>query len=177
MHDRFVHGYLSGAIGGAVMAFMQYIFYKLGISESRFLDLTAIIFSGQIPHTIFGEIVAQIVQTGHAAIMGIFFAYFINWFLNRQYIAFKGATFGVMIWFLIFSLGALFKIPLYTNNTPSTVFSYIISSSIWGVVTGSVLVWLEKSSGISETQRSFLSGRVIAQPAYKRNSDENNDDL
>ena len=170
MHDRFVRGYIAGTIGGIVMVLFNFILYILGYSETRFLDLVSIIFLGYISDNILEQAIAQIIHTGHAAFTGISFAYLVPK-INNNYLKFKGATFGAISWFIIFGVGSLYKVPLFTKSAATTVLTYLFSSTIWGVVAALVLVWFEQHS--ESTQESRQSNQIIPSPAYKRFSDKN----
>ena len=174
MQDRFIRGYISGAVGGVVMVLINIIFFELGVTESKHTDLISVIFLGHVP-TIMGEqIIILIIQLGHTAIMGITFAYLAPKIKN-EYFTFKGATYGVVIWFIIFSIGSLYKVPLFYNNSWITISSYLATSSIWGVITSLVLIWFEKRAG--DIKENYQSSHLIGSPAYKYYSDENEESL
>lgn len=162
MDDRLVRGYIAGAVGGIVMAALNYILFKLGYAEVRYVDLVGVVLFGYTPNTLGAIVTAQVIQWGHAALMGIGFAYLIP-LVTSRYITFKGMTYGVIIWFLTFGVGALLKVPLYTNLSWTTPASHLFTSSVWGAVAALSLVWMGEG----------YSCQVLASPACKRYADEN----
>lgn len=114
MDDRFLRGYIAGISGGIVMTLTSVLFFSLGITPSRLIDRVGIIFLGYVPTTILDQLVCLTIQLGHAAVMGILFTYLVT-IIGSKYLKLKGSTLGAITWFTIFSVGSLFKLPLFYN--------------------------------------------------------------
>lgn len=91
-------------------------------------------------------LVPLVIQVGHGAVMGVLFAYLIT-IIGSKYIVFKAATFGTMVWFIIFSVGSLFKLPVY-NISWMAVASNLFTSAMWGVTCAQVWFGLSNTPGI-----------------------------
>jgi hypothetical protein len=152
------------------MSLLNFILYILGYAETKFIDLISIIFFGYITENTFGMTIAQTIQLGHSALMGILFAYLVPK-INSNYLTFKGATYGCTVWFIIFAIGSLYKLPLYAKSSEVTVFTYLFTSATWGIAVAFVLAWFEQR--YESPQESRHTRSIITAPAYKRYSDEN----
>lgn len=170
MPDRFVCGYIAGAVGGVVMALINFTAFSLGLSQTRLLDLAGIVFLGSVPATLAEQILSQLIQLEHAAVAGIVFAYLIPR-IGSSHLVFKGATFGATIWLIIFGIGALYKLPLYNNISWTTVASHLLTSLLWGAAAAFVLVRLEQW----DFQEGRHSSLLLAAPAYKPASDDDSE--
>ncbi|WP_122627871.1 hypothetical protein [Lucifera butyrica] len=171
MEDRFIRGYIAGVIGGIVMVLLDYILFVLGISEARYLDLVAIMIWGYVPLTVFGQSIAQVIQLGHAALVGITFAFLVP-VIDNKYLLFKGATYGAVVWFTVFAIGSLYKLSLFYLSSPTNAFSHLITSAIWGVVAAVALTRMEKYATARESRQV---DSAVAVPAYKRYTGESDD--
>lgn len=172
MEDRFLRGYIAGILSGITMALLDYLLFMFGISETRYLDLVAIIFLGYVPDTIFGQAVAQIIQLGHAALVGITFVYLTS-IIGAKHLIFKGATYGAIVWFSTFGICSLFKVALFYQSTPANLMSKLATSAVWGIAAALTLIWLER---YDTAQESHQIAPIIAAPAYKHPVEKSPDD-
>ncbi len=143
MRDTFVRGYMAGVIGGIAMTIINQILFSLGFASSRFFDISAMIYLGYVPNTIGEQFISEVIHLGHAALIGISFAYIFP-LIGRDYFVFKGATFGAFIWSIVFGIGSLLKVPLFFNLSWISVASYLFISATWGAVMSLSLVWFEE---------------------------------
>ena len=97
------------------------------------MDTASELMIGRLPLNAFESIVAEVATFFFSGFLGIGFAYLIQ-HVNSRYYLFKGWAYGIFVWFAIFTVIALFKMPDLYYHAPYTVVSNIISASIFGVV-------------------------------------------
>ncbi|HWR08305.1 hypothetical protein [Sporomusa sp.] len=142
MQNKFVRGYLAGAIAGVVMAALNLISYTLGIAKVRYLDIAAIVVWGDFPESMREEIFAQVLQIGVAGLLGIVFVYLLPK-LENSYPLFSGSTYGAAVWVIIHTLGTIFHIPMLEHATPESNLSHLFTAMTFGLVLTVVLARLE----------------------------------
>ena len=134
MRDRFYYGFLAGVIAGIPMVlFNLFSYYVLHLASIRYLDWMSVLMYGNFPLNEFDSVLAQILHFGFLGVLGILFAYFIPLVTSRHYL-FKGWLYSMCVLTFTYSLMVLYKVPRLVIIEPYTVFSNLISSSIFGLI-------------------------------------------
>lgn len=134
IRDRMSHGFISGLIASAFqLAFNLTSYYVFHFAQLRLLDTASELIYGRLPLNAYESILAEIAVFFFGGFLGIGFTYLIQ-HVNSRYHLIKGWIYGLFVWFAIYSVIALFKMPDFRYPAPYTVTSNIISSSIFGLV-------------------------------------------
>ena len=143
MEDRFTRGFFAGVVGALAMSVVSYTsFYVFHFTEMRLLDYAAAALFGHKVFTLWQEIFAQLAQFVFSGIMGILFAYLLTKITSRNYL-FKGWIFGISVWFFLFAMGTLYRLPHLFKVAPETAFTNLVASSVYGLVLAQTLHWLD----------------------------------
>lgn len=132
INDRLTQGFISGLLAGIILNITDFISYFLNIVEITYLDWAGTILFGYQPESVYEYILSLVAQILFSGILGILFAYIIP-FIKSKNIFFKGLLFGLSVWFLIYAAGVVFDIQGLVIMHPDTVFSDIITVSIYGI--------------------------------------------
>ncbi len=147
--DRLFRGFTAGLIGGVVINIFGFISASLQFSEAPFWEWASIIILGITEVGSLGEhligLFGHLIFTGT---LGVVFAYLLPAVKSRLYL-FKGWLFGVVSWFVIYSISHLYRVegtfPLQLN----TAVSNSIGASIYGLVLAWSLAWLDKKKKVA----------------------------
>lgn len=105
----------------------------LHFGNTRFLDYAGIHIYGFKPKTIAEQIFAEITQLLFTGVLGAIFVYLLDKIKKRN-IYFKGAIYGLFVWFLAYTITILFKLkPLDKISLESTLENFM-ASIIFGIV-------------------------------------------
>lgn len=130
--DRYVRGFLAGAIGGIASFIVNGGTRLLGISTVMWLELMGLIIFGYLPHTAGQYIFALAIQITFLGILGGAFAFILP-LLSSEHIWFKGASYGATIWFAFFSLPHLLQLPELKEIPLPTAVANVSAAVAWGV--------------------------------------------
>jgi len=84
----------------------------------------------------------QLTQIFFSGMVGIFFAYLITK-ISSKYFLLKSWLFAVSVWFTVFAIGSLFKMPYLYKVPTQTAFNNFLESTIYGIALAKVLYWLD----------------------------------
>ena len=142
--DRFYKGFFSGVSGG-VVANLWSFFVKdlLHLSTRNFVDWTAVIIYGALPTTWYEFLLAFCTNLLWTGFLGVVFAYLVPYLTPQGYL-FKGAFYGFLVGFLVFSTGILLRMPFFTIIPFRTAFGNAIGGLLWGIVNARILFWLDR---------------------------------
>ncbi len=134
LEDKFTSGFLAGVTGGLVANGVSFIFGFLGLTALRFADWTGIIIFGHIKPFSTGEILfALATNIGFTGVLGIVFTYLIFLIKSTNFFL-KGWVFSTSMWFIIYTVTALFKVEGTTPLPLSTVIANAVTASTYGLV-------------------------------------------
>ncbi len=141
-NDRSTAGAIAGLIGALTQQIFSKVFEYLSITQKDFGDFSGVMV---MSHS-FQGVLAHVVQwLGHMAVgmlLGIIFSWLFM-FTSSKYWWFKGVVFGFIFWFLLTSIGTLFKMPVWRVITPRSAITLLIGSLIYSVITAYVLKLLD----------------------------------
>lgn len=130
-------------VAGIAMNVIDWAGFLLRLYQERLLDWAAVIIYGRLPITT-GEILfAQLGQIFFAGILGTIFSSFLLKWTSENYLI-KGWFYGILVWFSIYALSTILRIPTLAQHTFNTVVSHFISGSVYGLVLPYTLNWLDK---------------------------------
>lgn len=146
--DRTFRGAIAGIAGGILMDVWDlFSHYYLHFGSFRYLDWAAMMIYGEPPENIYETIVSLITQVLWAGFLGIIFSFLILKITSRGYLI-KGAFYGFMVCFIIFSIPVLLRVPHLYQTGPNTQFAHVIGAVIYGITTAAVLHQLDNKQRV-----------------------------
>ena len=141
--DRVTRGMIAGFIAGVITKIYDLTAFYLGISTLRWLDFAGLMMYGKKPAYLSYQIFATLGTLFFHALLGIVFVILIRQLLTSNNLLLKGWFFGVTLWFVIFSVFHLFKIPDLNFVPLKTAVSSFVGASIWGLTLAKIVHWLD----------------------------------
>jgi len=139
LEDRFERGFIAGVSGGIIMNIWSFISGYIQFTDLRMVDWAGIMFFGHTPpFTPVESVIAFFLQLGFSGFFGVLFAYLIP-MLTSKSLHFKGLVFSSAVWFFIYGITTLFRVPGLVPAPAGTVVSNLISALLFGFVTSYVL--------------------------------------
>lgn len=146
--DRFVRGLIAGTLGAVIMNIWDFTsFYILKFSTVLYLDWASIVIYGNKPVNSIEYVFSLFSQIAWSGLLGVIFAFLIPHITSGFYLI-KGAFYGFITSFIIFSVPILFKFTNLANLSTTTAISHALGATLWGIITALILHWLETTSKI-----------------------------
>ncbi|HEX3031430.1 MAG TPA: hypothetical protein VHS59_04215 [Bacillota bacterium] len=143
MMDRFMRGFLAGALGGVVKHIWSYFAYDaLHFSRLRLADWASVLIYGRPAASTLELVFATLAYIIFVGMLGVGFAYLIPAINSRNYL-FKGVMYGLFLGFVFYALPILFKIPYLMRTDLNTALTTWIGDVLWGLVLAQALKWLD----------------------------------
>jgi hypothetical protein len=142
--DRFIRGSVAGIFAGIITDMISYILVRvLSFGEDLMRDYMAEMLIGRKPLIPFESIVSLIAHIFFTGFLGIIFSYLLL-IIGSKYILYKGWFYSISVWFILYSIGIMFEVPLLKTNTASTVTAHAITATIYGLLLAATIAYLEK---------------------------------
>ena len=143
LKDRYTRGFIAGLLSGLVaLALNLFSYYILHFATLLWGDFVAgIVFRRKVESS-WEYIFAMVLGVLFTAVLGIMFSLIIPQ-IKSKYLWFKGLIFGAALWFIFYTITIMFRIPTLTVIPPKTALSNLISASIWGILLGVFLNFLD----------------------------------
>lgn len=142
MRDRFTRGFIAGIGAGILLDIISYISFVLNLNTLPFYYWAGFITFSHTPPFEIGEalwaIVSHLIFSGG---LGIIFAYLLPK-VTSENLLFKGWTFGVFAWFIIYAITFLLKAEGIVTIPLRTAISNFVEASIFGIVLAIFIEWL-----------------------------------
>ena len=152
LSDRFTKGFSAGLIGGVSTTILGYLFFLLKFGTMRFADFAAIMIYGRKAKGILELLFAILIHWGFSGAGGVLFVYLLK-IITPENLFLKGWFFGVSIWFFVYIVTELFKIPeMATISLNSAVANFLVSS-LYGIVMAKAYLFLEQKYKDKSPQR------------------------
>lgn len=167
--DRFHRGLLAGVTGGVVMNLWSFFaYYVLDLNILRFLDWANVLTFGHLPKNYIEATFSLFLQLMFTGMLGVFFAFLIPQVTSKGYLL-KGAFFAIMVSFVTYSIGIIYKIKYISHLQIPTVFSNYFGSIIWGLTLARTLHWLDNRvmSEDNESLNLLFGSGLLNTPARK----------
>lgn len=142
MKDRFTNGFISGIIAGLVPWAFNWGTRALELNTVVWADFMGVFILGKRPDAVVELAFLVGVQFGFLGILGGVFALILPHLSSRRHL-FKGAVFGVAVWFILFSLPVLFRIGQLEAVPLKTAVSNLIGAILWGIALAFILKWID----------------------------------
>lgn len=173
--DVYYKGFMAGMIGGVASTIWSRLSSYLGFSTLRLEDWAGILTLGHTPPFSLGEqLYSIIIHIGYAGFLGMLFAYLLT-FIGSEKLLFKGATYAVASYFLLYVVTALFKVEGTMPLPLNTAISNLIGSSIYGVAMARSQNAVE-GRRVSERKtmrnRRYFFSEFLPEPAAKKEEDD-----
>jgi hypothetical protein len=143
LEDRYTRGFISGAIAGVPAMLLNYATYYLNINSLTWIDFASIFIYGRKNITALESLFGLLAVIFFTGLVGTFFA-FIVVRISSKNLVFKSWMYGVTIWFSVFAITNLFKVPELVFVNLNSAFSNFLSATIWGITLGYVLKWFDE---------------------------------
>ncbi len=134
MNDRFTAGFVAGVVGGFIGFLNNFIFihfFKFG--TLRYSDFSSILIFGHKSISNEEGLLAILAFLGFSGGLGVLFGYLIP-LVSERFYWYKALIYGFGIWFCIYAVMALFKVPSLTDISFPSALTNSVSSSLYGVV-------------------------------------------
>lgn len=143
--DRLIGGAIAGAIGGIFQNIYGTTVKGLGLTDRAFLDFAAVVATFKVHKGIVGYLVTSLFHTIFCALLGVIFVYLIK-LTSSKYYWVKTIGFGLSLWFVLLSVGTIFRLPLFKDIPIRATISTLIGALIYAVVLGWVLQYFERKT-------------------------------
>ncbi len=138
--DKFMKGLTAGIVGGVMMNILDFIFYYIfTIVEIRFLDWASIFTFGRTPNSLIEIIFSLLSHILWTGFLGVLFAFLVP-LINSKFLYIKGAFYGFIVGFIIYSIPILFQTPILKNIPTFTA----ITNTTFGIIFGLTLAYMLK---------------------------------
>ncbi len=142
MKDRFINGSIAGCLAGLVASLFDYIFLCLNFGSIHLIDFAGVFIYGDRPHTLGENIFAQFGVCVFTTLVGILFVYLITK-ISSKYFFWKGLIYGVLLWFLVYSLIELYDVPHFHRTSLASSTENTLVAMIYGLALPGILTWLQ----------------------------------
>jgi hypothetical protein len=123
-----------GSVAGTIINFIQILLIDvLKFGQFRFMDYAGIMVYGRRFHTFVENLFAFFIQVGFSASLGVLFVLLLDG-VSTKNLFLKGMYFGVFVWYFIFALVLLYKVPYLLVLTFEGGVENFLSSIIFGAV-------------------------------------------
>jgi uncharacterized membrane protein YagU involved in acid resistance len=140
MKDRFINGLVAGIVAGFVQITVSgFLYFILHFGHLKLGDFAGIMIFGRKPANLIEYQLAFLAHLGYAGSVGIAFSFLLQ-YISRKYLWVKGLYFGLAMWFFVYTIILLFKVPGLTKNTLESAMNNAITSCIYGLA----LAWAIK---------------------------------
>jgi hypothetical protein len=137
--NEFIRGTIAGAISAAVICMFFEALELLGLAKHCWLFMAGQPVM-QFTHSGWQVAFAFLIHLGVGAFWGVIIAFLFSKIFTDRFYIFKGALFGLAIFFLhIGLLFTPFHYPAKMRHEPLTVFFIFLSYLIYGVLTAGIL--------------------------------------
>jgi hypothetical protein len=133
MEDRFTRGFVAGILSGVPTNAFSFFAGAMGMTSLRTADLIGVVLYAYSPPFGYGEIVFALF--GHlmvSGILGIGFAYFVPQATSRNFFL-KGWIFSITVWFAVYAIGTLYRIPGTVPTSLNTSITDFASATLFGL--------------------------------------------
>jgi hypothetical protein len=139
--DHYTAGFMTGTVAGMVADFSNFLLTRVfRFGKVGYEDFAAVLVFGNVPCSFGQSIVGHLVQLFFSSMVGALFAFWIQK-VSARFLFFKGITFGLLIWFLAFSLAQIYKLQYLHQFDLGTVITNNVAAIIYGAVLGVALPW------------------------------------
>lgn len=144
MKDRFTRGLAAGTAGGIVNNLAGLVSFNLiNITGLRFMDYAAVMLYGRKSENIPELLFAAVGQIAFSALLGVIFVYLLP-VISSTYLYLKSWFYSITVWFAVYALTVLFRVPEVAEITLNTAVSNFIVASLYGLVLAATLSWFEQ---------------------------------
>lgn len=148
LNDRFARSLVAGLISSIVLfSLNMFSYYVIHFSKRRFINWASILIFGRKTTNIAEEIISSISQIGFATGLIILVSNFAIKERSKNYI-WKGLLVGLASWFIISALSYMIGIEKILSIDANSAVSFMISSSIWGILSAWILHVLDSRYGM-----------------------------
>lgn len=143
--DRFMLGFVSGLIAAIGMSLLNFIIVHTTAANSHYADFVGIMLFGSKPDTTGEIITAFIAHIFFGGFLGIIFSYLIP-LISEEFLLIKAMVYGTLMFFILFSLGVVFKINGLEYTSLLTVMTKSVGSGFYGFVLGYAILKIRYGS-------------------------------
>jgi hypothetical protein len=149
VEDRFTQGFIAGLVGWLPQELFTWaMFYWFHIVKFRYHDFAAMIVFNYKPKAMWETIFAELIVLFFVGFLGAVFSMLIKAIFSSN-LLFKGWSYSVICWFLIYCAVTLFTVKgIYGTMDSKTALINLIAASIWGIVMAWTLLFLNRKYGV-----------------------------
>lgn len=142
--DRYLRGAIAGVTAGLLMNIISLIIVEgFNFGEDLATDYMTEMLLGRQSLILFEKIISIFAHLLFTGLLGVLFSYLLL-LIGSKFIIFKGISYSWTAWFMLYSVGILFEVPLLKINTAETVTIHAITALVYGLVLSISISYLEK---------------------------------
>jgi Na+/proline symporter len=141
-----MNGYIAGVISGLVPFTINSTTKAFDLNTVLWMDYFSKLFLGRTAATALESVYFIIIQFLFLGLLGSFFAMLIPK-VTKKFLWFKGIIYGLLIWFVLFTLPYLLEHSQFEHVSIKTPIVHTLAATLWGLT---LAVVLEKVRGKQE---------------------------
>jgi hypothetical protein len=151
LKDRFTRGFLSGLIAAIPSLAFAIISFSLKWTTLRWAHFAALLIYGRKSTNLGENVFSSLAVFFFCGMLGIICAFIVPKISSTNYLL-KSWVFSIAIWFFVFVVTFLFKVPGLLIIPYKTAVSNFIEATIWGLSLGYGLKWFDRRLTLSHKQ-------------------------
>ena len=161
MTDRFTNGFLTGFLSAFVPFVFNFGSRALGFSTLVWSDFMGLFILGRRPENTLELIYTICLQFRFLSILGSLFPLILTLISSKRYI-FKGALYGITIWFILFSLPNLLQISGLGRIPLKTAISNFLGALLWGIALSFILKKIDRRDSLKISLKPRFPFRPVS---------------
>lgn len=138
MKDRFFYGFIAGIIGGIVPLLISFGCKTLGLTTIVWVDFMSTFMLARRPANAAEIAFFIVIQFIFLGVLGAIFAMILP-YISGDRPLFKGAVYGVTVWYILFSIPYLLQLHDLEKVPLKTAIVHSVISLLWGIALADVL--------------------------------------
>ncbi|OWZ82847.1 hypothetical protein [Natranaerobius trueperi] len=138
MHDRFYYGFISGILAGIFPLIINLGSLLVNLTTLIWSDFMSVYIIGRTPEGMLETLFFIVVQFVFLGVVGILFNFLLPHILSER-IALKGFVYGIVVWFVLFTMPTLLGIPKLEELPIKTAITHLFSAGAWGIALALIL--------------------------------------
>ncbi len=147
MKDRFSNGFIAGFAGGVVPLVFNIVTRALGFTTILWEDYMGVFMVGRRPGDMAEHVFFSVVQFFFLGVLGIIFALILPYISSKRHL-FKGAIYGITIWYILYSMPYLLRLPDLDVAPLKTAIVNSIAAVLWGISLAFILKRIDNGNSL-----------------------------
>lgn len=132
MKDKIMAGSLAGFVGAILQDIYGFFVKVTGLSDRGFIDFARAVISSAVNGGVLETVLAFITHLIWDLMLAILFTYLFN-SLSSSYYYYKAIIYGSALWFMIQTVGTLFRLPMFYHIPASAALVTLLGAIIYSL--------------------------------------------